>query len=229
MHIVDAYKRLDRHRNKSYRKNEEIRYIILHHTFHPALGEFRDFQALAKYHVETKDYPGIGYHYGVSPEGIVYRLLRHDLVRAYHIDAASQNIHSDWDNHILNKRALPRPSNHNSIGIILPGDFSTGEVPQKQWNAAIDLCDNILSDHKAYIIGHRDVPGSARQDPAMDCPGIFFNMTGFVSIVRNKAIEDIVTPPHIRRYHAMLEKIKESGDEAMIHDLISLRKHIMYA
>jgi len=229
MKIIDIHKSLKRHSSKMYRKNEEVRYIIIHHTFQKSGGNLADFQALARYHVNQKDTPGIPYHYGVDPEGHIYRLLRHDLVRSYHIDAASKAIHSEWPNHILNKRAAARPSNHNSLGIVLPGNFNAHEVPQMQWSAAVELCQRLIQDHNAYIIGHRDVPGAERKNPEVDCPGIFFDMAQFVSEVRRKPIEDLVTPPHIRKYHSMIKKLKELGQEEMIPDLISLRRHIRYS
>jgi len=228
MKIIDISKSLKHHQSKHYRKNEEVRYIVLHHTFNKAMGEIRDFQALARYHVEIKGYPGISYHYGVSPEGHAYRLLRHDLVRAYHAEAPSKAIYSEWGNHILNKRGFVRPSNHNSLGIVLPGDFSKEEIPEEQWNTAVELCRLILLDHKAYIIGHRDMPGCERQDPEVNCPGIFFDMTKFVSEVRRKSIDDVVTPAHVQRFHSLIQRMKDSNDKETIQDLMNIGKHLRY-
>jgi N-acetyl-anhydromuramyl-L-alanine amidase AmpD len=193
------------------------------------MGEMRDFQALARYHVEDKDYPAIGYHYGVSPEGHIYQLLRHDLVRAYHIDAASKAIYSDWSEHILNREGLDRPSNHNSIGIVMPGDFSNSLVPPAQWGATVELCSLLITEHEnAQIIGHRDVPGSERQAAELDCPGIFFDMTAFISEVKGRTISDMATPEHIRKYHALIKRLKESGNQEAVKELMGLRRHIRY-
>ena len=90
--IIDVVDSLPRHPTLPpyRRRTEPIRKIVIHHTDTP-----KNFtvEQIARYHVygtsRYKDpWPGIGYHYVVSPDGAIYWTQRHET-RSYHVGAAN--------------------------------------------------------------------------------------------------------------------------------------------
>jgi len=126
----------------SYAKRPEaaIRRIVVHHTAAPVSTTWA---AVARYHVETRGWPGIAYHLGITPDGGLSYLGSLDTLR-YHAGDA----------------------NADSVGICFAGNFETATPTA----AALATFDRLRAVLEAYlgrelvVVGHRDVGQTA-------CPG----------------------------------------------------------
>jgi N-acetyl-anhydromuramyl-L-alanine amidase AmpD len=70
--IQDVVDKLPKHKEKVYdsRRLTEIQNLVVHHSAVPAsVGP----QRIAQYHVKNHDWPGIGYHFLVAEDGIIYQ------------------------------------------------------------------------------------------------------------------------------------------------------------
>ncbi len=73
--IVDIVDKLPKNPDESYptRELSDITHIAIHHSAAPAnLSPER----IARYHVETHGWPGIGYHFYIAPDGTIYQTNR---------------------------------------------------------------------------------------------------------------------------------------------------------
>jgi len=147
MKIVDVRHQLAQHPTKEYSKRplEAIKYIVIHHS---ATTEGNAF-SFARYHVNSRDWPGIGYHYVILGDGTIQRTNELTTV-SYHV----------------------KDYNSVALGICLVGDFTkdTPEVSQKK--ALKELCQDIFSQLNLGIEnvkGHNELtsPGYT-QCPALD-------------------------------------------------------------
>lgn len=142
-HIEDITDKLPRHPVKKYplRKLSEIKYLVIHHSaVAPSFGP--DF--LARYYVEKKDWPGIGYHYFIDARGKIYQTNP--------LEAAAKHA---------------RGYNVSGVGICLAGDFTALIPTQAQMLALAHLCAYLLQRlnlGKEAIIGHQEVIATI-------CPG----------------------------------------------------------
>jgi len=116
--IHDVTTSLEHHPTKRYdeRPLSDICYAVIHHS---ASAPTATPAGIARFHVLTRDYPGIGYHYGVARDGTVFQVNRLETV-SYHAGKAEANRHG--------------------VGVCLIGDFSQSGPPVEQTNAAIGLC-----------------------------------------------------------------------------------------
>lgn len=141
---------LPTHKTKKYPKRDlsKITNIDLHHSASPQ-ADYNGIETIknfAKFHVNGHGWPGIGYHYVVAPDGIVYKTGNDDESR--------------WS-----------VGGHNSytISMMFVGRLDVEEMPEVQLNAGLALAD-VLSD--AYtipikkIMGHKEYP-----DQSTTCPG----------------------------------------------------------
>jgi hypothetical protein len=118
-----------------------IRRIILHHTGTPS--QSTTWEAVARYHVNTRGWPGIGYHLGLRPDGKVSYLGDINTIR-YHAGSA----------------------NTDSIGICCSGDYRTEQpttVMAGNFRRLVALLESFLG-RDLPIIPHRDVADTV-------CPG----------------------------------------------------------
>jgi hypothetical protein len=121
----------------------DITTIVLHHTVTP---DTTTPAQIAAYHVNTRGYPGIAYHYLIDATGQAWQTNALTSV-SYHCGA----------------------HNPESIGIALIGDF-TAHVPTaaqlaKTVEIVAQLCE-ALGLPSSAAVGHKDLPGAATQ-----CPG----------------------------------------------------------
>lgn len=125
----------------------EYRYLVIHHAAGP---DNQTPDQIAAYHVNSRGWGGIGYHFVITQDGKVFYVGDLTTARA----------------HILNL-------NHLGIGICLTGSFIDGrEPPQSQLNSTHELCAQILfrtpelsgTDGWEDVVGHQNL-GSTR------CPG----------------------------------------------------------
>lgn len=137
---------LTTHSTKKYktRQLEKIEKIIIHHS----ATDTGSAEAYARYHVNKRGWPGIGYHYVIEKDGTIKQTNELDTI-SYH--ASSHNT--------------------NSIGICLTGNFDKQTLEEKQKQSLIELIQHLNKTFKKEfpLIGHRDVASKS-------CPGDNINI-----------------------------------------------------
>lgn len=119
-----------------------VRQVILHHTVTP---QTTTWQTVANYHVNSRGWPGIGYHIGVHPDGRV-SLLNDLTVISYHAAA----------------------DNASSAAISVMGNYETDKVTDALWRRITEV-KAVVDTHLGRVtpfVAHRDATGSQTA-----CPG----------------------------------------------------------
>lgn len=122
---------------------DEVRYLVIHHS---GVAWDSSACAIARYHVDTNGWPGIGYHWVVRQNGVIYYCGDLETVR-YNVAGRNREV----------------------VGICLTGDFTTAPPAALQLAAAGRLLRALRDEIGwAELTGHRDiaVPGYATA-----CPG----------------------------------------------------------
>ena len=120
--------------------------IAIHHTAGPTMGELATPAGVARFHVDSRGWPGIGYHLLVVPDGTVY-LTNHLDIRSYHV--------GNENNHVA--------------GFCFVGDFTKAPPTAAQLAAgkqALAWLLQTLNLTAANVAGHGDLPGQGTA-----CPG----------------------------------------------------------
>jgi|WetSurMetagenome_2_1015567.scaffolds.fasta_scaffold09620_2 hypothetical protein len=145
----DLHASLPHHATLKYatRPTANITRLVLHHTATP---QTTTWQTVATYHVNSKDWPGIGYHIGVHVDGQVALLNTPETI-SYHCGDASK----------------PGDENADSLAIAVMGNFESDPVPPLAWTTAQQVADVVRAflGRNVPMIGHRDVAGDTV------CPG----------------------------------------------------------
>jgi N-acetylmuramoyl-L-alanine amidase len=103
-----------------YDKHTPVR-VVLHHSFQPkasAFGGDRTIRGIQDFHMDKQNWSDIGYHFLVSPDGLL-------IYEGRPVDAIGAHCGN------TNKKARAVFGNTNSIGICLIGDYDT-EKPSPQ-------------------------------------------------------------------------------------------------
>lgn len=143
--IADIIDKLPKHATAKYERRtlDKITHIAIHHTAAP--GNVTP-ERIAQYHVNN-DWPGVGYHFYVMPDGIIYQ--------TNHLETISYQVHKQ---------------NHYSVGISIAGNFINGAQPTpKQIEAAGHLAAWLMQKLNiplANVMGHKEYP-----ENATTCPG----------------------------------------------------------
>jgi len=133
--IEDITAKLPKHPVEKYKTRDvsAIKYLIVHHSaIPPSFGP----EFIARYHVETRKWPGIGYHYFIDAEGKIYQTNPITVI----------------SNHT-------KGYNASSIGICLAGDLTAVLPTQAQIASLAHLCAYLLQQlglGKEAIIGHQE-------------------------------------------------------------------------
>jgi N-acetyl-anhydromuramyl-L-alanine amidase AmpD len=131
-HATDKYKK---------RSRSDIKTLVIHHSaVAPSVGPKR----IAEYHVKNLNWPGIGYHFLVAEDGIIYQ-GNEVTTTSYH--AAKVN---------------PR-----GVGICFLGNFNKNVPPEAQLQAGAHLVAWLLQEldlDLETVKGHQEFMGTA-------CPG----------------------------------------------------------
>jgi hypothetical protein len=147
--IVDVVDDLTTHATKEYntRALDSIHRVIVHHTTGNPHGST---EAIANYHVNSRDWPGIGYHYLIDGSGVIEQVNRHETM-SYH---ASYN-------------------NDDSIGVSLKGSFVGDVQPSdEQLDAAAWLIAKLKAELPIDdVIGHKETDWAQQPGNATQCPG----------------------------------------------------------
>jgi hypothetical protein len=130
--VNDIVNDLAKHPTKVYptRNLSQVTEIILHHYASSGTP-----YAVANYHVSSRDWAGIGYHYTIDKDGTI------SLV----------NYHDTYSNHTLNH-------NYKSIGVALEGNFKNENPTDAQMKSLNALIAHIRSqiDHPLEVYQHSD-------------------------------------------------------------------------
>ena len=162
-----------RHKRRKYGRGvlSSIRYIVVHHG--AALGDgLPRIRAYARYHVESLGWPGIGYHFGVTKDGTIYRTNPLEVI-SYHVGGYTSR----------------------SVGVVLVGHYDVEDPPSEQMAAAKHLCAWLCSTlglGPESVRGHREFPGAHKT-----CPRLKISMASFRGGVR-RILEGEEEPPAVK-------------------------------
>ncbi|HKK77087.1 MAG TPA: peptidoglycan recognition family protein [Saprospiraceae bacterium] len=144
--VKDLTGKLPRGKGKSYEKRalEQIDRIVIHHS---ATNDGSP-EAYALYHVETRGWPGIGYHFVIQKDGGIYQTNRLETI-SYHVSG----------------------QNTNSIGICLTGNYDQQQPPIAQLQACAQLIASLRQNfvQELTLRAHADFS-------AKSCPGKNINL-----------------------------------------------------
>jgi hypothetical protein len=143
--IEEVFDSLPQHPQRRYetRQRANIGAVIIHHSAVPAVINAR---RIAAYHVERHNWPGIGYHFFVGPDGHIQQTQPLEAI-SYHA--------GDRGNQV-------------GVGICLAGDFTEQPPPQVQLESAAALVAWLLDDLDlplSAVYGHCDFKET-------QCPGL---------------------------------------------------------
>lgn len=129
--------------NGALSNRTETKYIVLHHS---ATGN-ATAQQIHRSHV-ANGWAGISYHYYIRKDGTIYRGRPLEAIGAHCIDY-----------------------NAMSVGICAEGNYTTETMPERQKEAIIELCRELLTIYPAALImGHGELNATA-------CPGDNYPLT----------------------------------------------------
>lgn len=146
---------LPTHETKEYEERflTEIGQIVWHHVG-DRTGADVSPENTARFHVNKRDWPGIGYHFYIRKNGQIYQTQDLGTV-SYHCNGQE------------GRRGL---CNLLSVGVCLEGSFMAGRVPTaEQLSSARELNAyllKLLGLSKSAILQHKQVPGHKTA-----CPG----------------------------------------------------------
>lgn len=144
MEVLDLRESLPTSGQYERRNLADIRYLAVHHS---GVDVDSSAESIARYHIDTQGWPGIGYHFLVHWDGTLEYV---------------------GDVHEMRYNVASR--NREVIGICLPGDFTNRLPSWKQLEATRRLLAEIQFSLGRFvpIVGHREValPGFATE-----CPG----------------------------------------------------------
>lgn len=166
-----------------------IQRVIVHHTATAPTT----WTNVARYHVQTKGWPGIGYHFGIESSGLVSYLGSIETWR-YHAGNA----------------------NGDSIGVCFMGNFETTDMPT---SAALGSYARLLSALEVFlgrrlkVQGHRDVGETV-------CPGRNLYAVLFEAEAREPLPEDepLATMGVLAEKVRWWSEEAQRADEAGRHD-----------
>jgi len=144
--IKDVVAQLPTHPINRYRTRslDRITHLTIHHSAGPANIPV---EQIAAYHVKDQNWPGIGYHFAIGPDGTIYQTNKLETI-SYHAGVA----------------------NDYTVGICLEGDFQNGVLPTPaQMQSVAHLAAWLALKLKIpldNIKGHKEFP----ENPTM-CPG----------------------------------------------------------
>ena len=146
----DVHATLPTHPTKTYTRRAvtDIKFIVLHHTEAPSAT---GWQAVAHYHVNGNDWPGIGYAIGLRDYGgrCMVSLLNEPETRSYHAHAVGNN---------------------SGIAVCVAGKFDDRAPTAPELDAltrTVAVLRRWATWHPWMVVnGHGDVPGNETE-----CPG----------------------------------------------------------
>lgn len=141
----------------------KINYIIIHHSLTKD-GVKKDIDAIRRYHMKTKGWSDIGYHYIIEKDGgeVTNYGGRFESVIGSHV----------------------KGMNRNTLGICVVGNFDKEYVSEDVWEVTRILVEDLCVEYDlepSHVLGHweaqqlQGIPRSKRKS----CPGKNFDMKKF--------------------------------------------------
>lgn len=128
-----------------------VKYLAIHHSASP---DTQTPMEIANYHINHNGWGGIGYHFLIDKNGVVY-----------------------YVGDISTARANVANLNDAVIGICLIGNFTQGMAPTgEQLDSTNKLCDFFINNFPQLnlswvsVMGHKDLPGQSTACPGDDWP-----------------------------------------------------------
>lgn len=142
--IKDITDSLPKHATNKYetRNLDGIQYLVIHHS---AVAGTVGPEAIAKWHVEQLNWPGIGYHFVITPDGTISQTNKLETI-AFHA----------------------KQVNPVSIGICFAGNFTDDVPTPEQIASGARLCAYLLQEFSLTgeaVHGHGDFVNT-------QCPGL---------------------------------------------------------
>lgn len=131
----------------------QVKFLAIHHTAGP---DTQTPDQIAAFHINSNGWGGIGYHFLINSEGVVF-----------------------YVGDISTARANVANLNDQVIGICLIGNFTEGRVPtNEQFDSANKLCDFFINSYPDLVnlnswdvvAGHKELPGQATTCPGDNWP-----------------------------------------------------------
>lgn len=156
----------------------QITHIAVHHSAAP--GSILPSR-IASYHVHSYRWPGIGYHFYITPNGTIYHTQDINLI--------------SW--HVYR-------NNSYTVGICLAGNFMRTVPPAPQLDASARLIAWLMQELRIpieYVLGHKEFPKNATA-----CPGNQWTTGKRWKKMLIRAIQNVqngkrtITPKSFRHY-----------------------------
>ena len=113
----------------SFRDTNTINTIVVHQTATEDNGQFTAYD-IARFHVNTNDWAGIGYHYLITDNGAIYKTNDENVI-SYHASGF----------------------NSNSIGVAITGNHDLGdEISTKKYNALVYLLAKLSNKYNISVV-----------------------------------------------------------------------------
>ena len=150
----------------------QVKFLAVHHSAGP---DTQTPEVIANFHINSNGWGGIGYHFLIAKDGIVF-----------------------YVGDISTARANVAGLNEQVIGICLIGNFTAGRVPSNaQFDSTNKLCDFFISNYPDLpnvnswdsVRGHKDLPGQSTACPGDNWPSWRPN------IVAGDVVPTPVSPP----------------------------------
>lgn len=144
-----------------------IREVVLHHTWSPTAAQYKGqatWEGIRDYHVGQRGWSDIGYHYGVGPEGSVWRLRPVTRSGA----------------HVLSR-------NRHTVGVVLLGNYDVEDPMANGLPVAAQVVRVLVERFKLkaeHIRFHREF-----QDKT--CPGTKIDLAEFRKMVVNVEVNEV--------------------------------------
>ena len=131
----------------------QVNFLAIHHTAGP---DSQTPDQIANFHINSNGWGGIGYHFLIGKDGVVY-----------------------YVGDISTARANVANLNDQVIGICLIGSFMGGKQPSNEQLASTRiLCDFFINNYPALsnltsweaVKGHKELPGQSTACPGQDWP-----------------------------------------------------------
>lgn len=155
----------------------EPKYIILHNSATRDSGTV-SWNAIRRYHMDTKGWDDIGYHFGIEDIGNELVILRgrHPAKTGAHCRADGMN--------------------HKSLGVCVVGEYDISSPDSYRYAVTIDFLTKLCFCHGIVvgcILGHREV------DRRKTCPGLSWDLVTLRTNVANKLahIDGIIVDNHM--------------------------------
>lgn len=148
--------------------------IVIHHTWRPDQSQYQgaaSIRGIQRYHMETRKWIDIGYHFIISPDGEIFQGRPETVIGAHSVP------------------------NTGKIGICLIGDYDPGQDPftPASREKLLDLMTWLSAEYHINpdeFYGHRDFSPKS-------CPGdsIYNHLDEFKAEVKRRLASGNVTPP----------------------------------